>query len=315
MPMNHDQIRLGVDPVLTNVSQKRRDNVYEVGEALFPDVPVMSRSGRIKMWGDEAFMIVPTERAPGAVFKAVDIAYSATNFNLVDHGLSCELAVEDGEEAKAVSVDLVIPKVHNVMAKMDLNREKMKQDLATNPANYGASNKVTLSGTSQWSDYVNSDPLADVNTAKYRIADTTGEVVNVIGVSDLTERVLLHHPTIIAWAKGLGISEVTLNRSMLERYFDVDRIAVSKATWKDSTGTFQKFWGRDVVLASVVSKGESKEYKSFGYNYQLKGYPKTYKKQWDGRKHTWYWNVSDSRVPVMTAPDTGYLITDAVAAV
>ena len=44
-------------------------------------------------------------------------------------------------------------------------REKRASDLVFNAASYAAANKTTLSGTSQWSDYVNSNPQVAINAA------------------------------------------------------------------------------------------------------------------------------------------------------
>ena len=310
--MNQTEIKTGIDPLLTGSITKTRANKFNAGDALFPDVPVQSRSGTTRKWGDESFQLVETKRAPGDIFNEVDISISSDAFNLKDQGLATSLAVENGEEAKAVSLDLVTPKVNNIVEKIRLSNEKKKADLALNTANYAAANKVTLAGVSQWSDAA-STPKADVQALVEAIEDATGEEVNTMVFSKLVFRQLQSHPDVIAAAKVLGLSEKTITTANLADFFDIKNIVVSTARYKDAvTGVWTYFWGKDVVLASVGA-GTSMEYVSLGYNYQMAGYPNVAPKYWDNTRDRWVWKVKDCNAPIITSANSGALITDAVA--
>lgn len=312
--MNHSQIRLGIDPLLSKHAQSYAPNELVAGNALFPHVPVSSRSGKIPMWGKEAFQIEDTERAPGAITKRTGLAYSAQTFALVDHALNASVAIEDLEEAKAVpKFDLAAPNVNLTQDKILLSLEKEKAELSTDVSVYPAGHSVTLSGTSQWSDYANSDPAADVETAINAIEDAEGVEPNVCVMSTLTFRKLKHHPKVIDYHKGLGVNVTKINGEQLADYLGVEKVVVTKAHYTDENGDNQYFWGKDVVLAYVNPNPTSNKIRSFGYTYQLNGYPFVKKPWFDENSDSWIYGTKDSRKPYLTAAACGYLIKDAIA--
>lgn len=311
--MNTEEIRTGINPILTGAITKIRANKFNGGDALFPDVPVPSRTGTTRKWGKESFQLVETKRAPGDIFNEVDISISSDIFNLKDQGLATGLAYEHGEEAKAVDLDLVTPKVNNIVEKIRLSNEKSKADLALNLANYAATNKVTLAGADQWSDPA-SDPRGDVRTLVEVIEDSTGEEVTTMVFSKIVFRILQKHADVIAAAKVLGLGDKTITVANLADFFDIERIVVSSARYHDvATDTWNYFWGKDVVLAAVPLDSTSNEYASFGYNYQLKGYPNVDNKYNDESRNRHVWKVQDCNKPIITSANAGALIKSAVA--
>ena len=70
--------------------------------------------------------------------------------------------------------------------------------LATTAGNYPTGNKVTLSGTSQWSDYSGtSDPCADIETAKEAVRAKIGKRPNTVAMGAAVWAKLRLHPKII----------------------------------------------------------------------------------------------------------------------
>jgi len=314
MRMNQAQIRMGADPILTNVVQEFKPNKFNLGDALFPSVPVKSNTGKIRVFGTEAFQIVETKRAAGAIYKVVNASYSSTQFQLVSHGLSTKIAFENKEEGQAVGVDVVAPHLINLSMKMKMSAEKDKADLAGTLANYPTANKITLSGTSQFSDYTNSDPRAVVEALVAAIEDATGEEVTVMGMSKPVFRILKKHPDIIAAAKAIGVGEKTITTADLSEFFGIPRIVVSTARFQDAnTGVWSYFWGDDIYLAAVPEKGQSKEYMSFAYTYQHANYPVVLKKYWDETTDSMVWKSKDNLAPVIVSSASGALIKDAIA--
>ncbi len=314
MPMNQAQIRMGVDPLLSALAQEYAPNEYNAGNALFPHVPVKSRSGKIPMWGKEAFQIEDTERAPGTVTKRTGIAYSSQTFGLIDHALNAPVAVEDMEEAEAVpSIDLAEPSINITQDKILLSLEKEKADLSTNAALYPASNTITLAGGAQWSDYVNSDPAGDVETAINAIEDAEGVVPNVCVMSTLVARKLRKHTKVIDYIKGIGMNITKVTNAQLADYLGVDEVVITKAHYTDTAGNNQYFWGKDVVLAYVNKNPKSNKVRSYGYTYQKTGYPFVKKPWFDNDSDSFIYGTKDCRKPFLTAVSCGYLIKSAIA--
>lgn len=153
-----------VDPVLTSVARGYR-NISYVGNALFPIVPVTQRGGKIITFNKESWRLYNTARAPGGKVGRVTFGYSGSPYALGQEALSGILPIEDLEEASVVpGIDLASVTINGVRDIIDLRLEYAQAGLATTLGNYASTNKVTLSGTGQWSDVASgiSNPIADI---------------------------------------------------------------------------------------------------------------------------------------------------------
>ena len=169
-----------VDPILSAVARGYRSPKAAVANVLFPIVTVGLRAGRIISFGPDDFKLVNTARAPGANTKRIQFGYAGENYSLVDYRLEGAVPNELQEEASnGPGIDLSSNAVRRVQNTMALEREKQAADLARNEARYGAGNKETLSGTSQWSDPA-SDPFTDIMDGKESIRAKIGERPNVL---------------------------------------------------------------------------------------------------------------------------------------
>lgn len=302
-----------IDPVLSEVAQGYENNEM-VGMTLFPEVPVKQRGGKIISFGKEDFMLYNTGRSPGQNTKRIQFGYASGNYSLESHSLEGVLPFENQEEAENVpGIDLGARTVSGVQDIFALRKEKQQADLATNAANYAASNKVTLSGTSQWSDYSGtSDPVKDVEAAKEAIRKVTGKYPNVMVLGATVFSALKQHPKIVDRMKYTGRDVLTAE--ILASLFDLDEVKVGKAVWSDDAGTFSDIWGKVVVLAYTV-KGTMKERgkPSYGYTYQLQGYAIVEESYVDRSAKSWVYPVTDEVAPVIASALAGYLISAAIA--
>lgn len=313
MPMNHDQIRMEIDPLYSAIAQEYAPNEFNAGAALFPDVQVFSRSGKIPFWGKEAFMVEDTERAPGTITKRTGLVYSSKTFALIDHAMDAVVAIEDMEEANAVpGIDLAAPNINLTQHKIMLSLEKEKADLSTSVSAYPAGHTATLAGTDRWDDYANSDPQADVEAGINAIEDAEGVTPNTCVMSVKTYRVLKKHPKVIAYVKGIGVEVTKINTRHIAEYLDVDEVTVTKARFTAADGTFQYFWGADVVLAYVNKNPTSNKIRSYGYTFKNKGYPFVKAPWFDKTCDSWIYGTKDCRKPYMTANACGYLLKDVI---
>lgn len=300
-----------INPVLTAIAQGYQ-NLEFVGGRLFPTVPVTKRAGNIIAFGKEAFQLYATQRAPGESTKRVSFGFAGGTYALVDYGLDGQLPIEHQQEAQGTpGVDMIQMTINNVMDIMALRLEYAQAQLARTAGNYGASNKVTLSGTSQWSDKTNSDPIGTVETAKEAIRQLTGKRPNVMIIGPQTLKALRQHAQIIDRIKYTGRDVPTVD--LLSALFGVT-VVVGEGIYANDAGTFADIWGKDVVLAytdtaSVAQRGVP----SYGYTYQLQGYPLAEKPYYEEESKSWYFPVTRAEAPVIAASTAGYLITNAVA--
>lgn len=306
-----------INPVLTNIAQGYQNNEF-VGSLLFPTVSVGTRAGNIITFGKEDFMEYSgLARAPGAATKRVQFGYAGSPFALVDYSLEGALPIEVLQEGlatdKGFSIDgasMAIRKTQDIMA---LRLEIAQATLATTLGNYSASNRTTLSGTSQWSDFgTTSDPIAVVETAKDAIRAKTGKRPNVMVIGANVLKALRQHPKIIDRTKYTGRDVPTLD--LLASLFGVQRVAVGEAIKASDAGVFSDVWGNHAVLAyTELSPLAAMGTPTFGYNYNLGGYPLAEEPYYDRNSKTWYFPVTRAEAPVIAGADAGYFIQNAVA--
>lgn len=305
-----------VDPVLSSIAQGYKQSGL-VGDALFPTVPVPLRGGKIITFGKEDFMLYSTARAPGENTRRVQFGYSGSSYALVDYSLEGALPIEvmqEQENAPGWSIDGAAMAIRKVSAIMALRLEKAQADLARTAATYAASNKTTLSGTSQWSDYTGtSNPMSVIETAKEAVRSATGKRANTVVMGPATMAKLRQHPSIVDRLKYTGRDIATVE--ILASLFGVDRVLVGDAIYSNDAGTaFTDVWGKDVVVAytELGSLGDMGA-PTYGYTYNLGGYPLVEQPYFDRNAKSWFFPVTRVEAPVIAGASAGYLIVNAVA--
>lgn len=298
------QLRV-VDPVLTNLARGYR-NAQFIGEALFPIALMDKEAGTIPLFGKEAFEVYETERAIRAqsnimtpddldgldvVLREHDIAYP------VDYREQSESMFDAEARASRRVVDVI-----------DLRREIACAKLAQNPNTYGAGAKVTLAGSSQWSNG-GGDPVADVERGKEVIRSRVGIRPNTITMGASVYASLKFHPKL---QEALGSNERKLiTVEHLKALFGINDIHIGEAL--ANTGSFGDIWSDSLQLAYVAKPqaGAKTDYEepSFGYTLRRKGMPEIDAYDTAGGKVRYVRNT-DIYKPVVVGSDAGYLISD-----
>lgn len=308
--MNPGQARV-IDPILTTAAQGYQNNDF-VGSALFPIVPVEQRGGKIIEFGKEDFMLYNTGRAPGANTKRVSYGYAGAPYSLEQHALEGQVPIELMQDANAVPGinmgRMAVMKTQNIIA---LATEKQQADLATNASNYSASNKTTFSGTDQW-DNDASKPSSAVSDAIDTVRSKVGKRANTVILGAAVFSALKNHPAIIDRIKYTGREVVTAD--LLASLWDVKRVLVGDAVFANDAGDFSDVWGKSVVVAyteigSMLDMGLP----SYGYTYQLRGYPIVEESYYDKSAKSWIYPLTDERKPVIAGALAGYLYSAVIA--
>lgn len=314
--LNLAQARV-INPVLTSVAQGFKQADF-VGDALFPMVPVGLRAGNIITFAREDFMLYNTARAPGENTRRVQFGYSGSAYALVDYSLEGSLPIELQQEqangANGWTIDGAQLAINKVQRIMRLRLENAQAAIARTAASYQSANKVTLSGTSQWSDYSGtSNPMVNIETAKEAVRAAIGMRPNTVVMGAAVYSKLRAHPSIVDRVKYTGRDIAT--PELLAALFGVDRVLVGDAIYSNDAGTtFTDVWGKDVVVAYTVQGSLAEQGQpTYGYTYNLGGYPIVEDPYFDRNAKSWFFPVTRSEAPVMVAPNAGYLITAAVA--
>lgn len=310
MSMTPSKARV-IDPILTAIARGYLSPLPAAANALFPIVSVGQRGGRILKFGPDAFRLVDTRRAPGSATKRVDFDYGDEVFALIDHSLEGKVPRELEEEAAAVpGIDLGAGALRTVQNMMGLERENAAAILATTAANYGASNKATLTSTGQWS-HASSDPATAISDAKEVIREQIGVEPNKLVIGPKVATALKKNPSLIA--KISSADDKVLRLDQIAKYLDVEEIVVASATRHDGT-KFVDVWGKSAVLAYTPPKS-AQEFgsPSYGYTYQLSGYPFAEEPYTERNAKSWFYPYTDAYQAVLAGPAAGFLFSAAVA--
>ena len=305
-----------VNPVLSSIAQGIQQNDL-VGNYLFPAVDVPLRGGQILTFGREAFMQYSNlNRAPGTSTPRVQFGYSGSTYALVDYSIEGKVPVEIEQEAmsSSFSLDHAAVALNGASRILQLRLEIAQATLATTLSNHASSNRTTLSGTAQWSDFgTTSNPLTDIETGKEAIRAGTGRRPNVGVMGPAVWAKLKYHPIVKDYTKYTGREVATLD--ILSALTGIPNWYIGDAVSSNDAGTtLSDVWGKDVVLAyselgSVANYGAP----TFGYTYNLAGYPLAEEPYQDRNHKSQFFPVTRAEAPVIAGQLAGYLIKSCVA--
>lgn len=310
-PMNSRQAAV-VDPILSTHARGYRNSEF-VASALFPRVTVPNRSMRVIKFGKEAFRMLNTRRAPGADKRRIQYGYASDPISLVQDALEGVVPIEHQQEAEAVpGIDLGQGAVNMVLNIVDLGLEYDSAQLARNAGNYAASNKLVLAGAARWTNAA-STPLADMDNGKEAVRRSIGRYPNTLVLGPSTYGALKRHASVRDQFKYTGRESITAD--MLAAYFDVEKVVVGKAVFLPEAAAdaaqASDVWGDDAILAYVPSAGDSYQVPSFGYTYELSGYPMVEAPYYERSNNSWIYPTTTERRPYLTGAEGGFLFQGA----
>lgn len=257
------------DVVLTNLSIGWPNNGF-VGPVLFPQVGVAKQTNKYYVFGRELFGIDPAGdlRAPGSVANEIPgLQLSVDTYFAKEHALQIPVTDEERENADSPlapdrdGTELLTMKIW-------MAREVAMQTLATTAANYPAGNVTTLSGTSQWNDYANSDPIGIIKAGKRVVNAAIFRDPNTAVIPYQVMTQLEDHPDFI---ERIKYSERgVLTQEIIASVIGIPRVIVpSLGLSTNNPGqavALSYLWGKDVVLAYVPERPGQKV-PAYGYEF------------------------------------------------
>lgn len=293
-----------VDPVLTNLAIGYTNEQF-VGEQLMPFVMVDKEGGKIPVFGKEHFKVYATERALRARSNRINPEnIGSVDVVLDEHDL--EFPIDYREDAES-AFPLQARAVAAVTEGIRLRHEVMVAEMALNAASYGSSNKITLSGTSQFT-HASSDPEGVVSDAKAAVRAKVVREPNTLVIGYATWRALKRHAQLKAILSDTRPRLVQL--ADLREIFEIENIVVGRAVKANDAGVTTDIWGDAMVLAYVPrAGGERSPYEpSYGYTLRKKGNPVVDTRTEDGKVELV--RNTDIFRPYLLGADAGYLVAD-----
>lgn len=261
-----------IDKILTNISLAWPNNEF-VGENLFPTVQVKKQSDMYYWFGRDAWVPETSDyRAPGTVANEIPgVGVALDNYFAQEHSLQHAVTDEERQNTDspmrpdADAAELVTQKIL-------LGRELAIRNLVTNTANYATGLSVTLSGTSQWNDLANSDPIVNVKAGVRAVHAKVFFEPNVAIIPYQVMSVLEDHPDIIDRIKYTD--RAILTKEIIGAVLGFPKIiipGVASGTGVGFSITASYLWGKDVILAYVPPRAGLRT-PAFGYEF-VWGYP------------------------------------------
>ena len=257
------------DPVLTELAQGYHNNEL-VGETLMPIVEIDKEAGTVPVFGRESFKVRDTVRqirSPSNRMTPEDI--SAKDVVLEEHDLEYPIDYREDHEAAYPLKKYALSVVQESIA---LKREVQVAQLALDPENYESTNKMLLSGTSQFSDKT-SDPFGVFDDAISAIKRSIGRKPNVSVIPADVWKVLKTHPALIEKIKY--VQRGILTPELFAELVGLDEVRVGEAVTTTDGTALTDIWSKHVVLAysAIKARGEKGTIyePSYGYNIRRKG--------------------------------------------
>jgi hypothetical protein len=150
---------------LTNVSIAYH-NAQFIADQVFQPIPVSKQSNKYFIYSKDRFRIMDDARRPGARANEINWTLSTDTYFAEGHALA--QAIPDELRANAdQAIDVDVDTTETLTDLIYLQREIQIAAAATDPS--VVTQTTALSGTSQWSDFSNSDPIAAIETQKATI--------------------------------------------------------------------------------------------------------------------------------------------------
>lgn len=252
------------DEFLSNISVAYNGPAH-TDEQMFPVVPVDKQSDLFVKFSKQHFQDEPDALTPGADANDIEVDLDARGYYYADgHGYN--IGIPDALLANAdPSVELEVEFTEKITEKIRLRKERNLASLFTTT---NITQNTTLSGTSQWSDNTNSDPILAVETQKETVQQATGLLPNTFQISRPVFRALRNHPKIIDRIKYT--QKPPLKVEQLAEAFEVDKIVLSESLYKTSnrgqTDALGYVWGKNALLAYVPDRPGKRE-AALGYTF------------------------------------------------
>lgn len=306
-----------VTPELQAISLAYRNNAL-IADQVLPRVPVGLQAFKYMSYPKGQTMTVVETRVgrkgtPNQVEFTGDEVTASTNDEALDDGVPNA----DIELARAQGLpDPLGRAVEGLTDLIALKREVRAASLVFTAGNYAASNKTTLAGNSQWSDYAvgHSDPIDDIVTG----LDSCIMRPNIAVMGQAVSSKLRRHPAILKAFNGTTGDTGMVPLAYLKDLFELEDIYVGQG-WvntakKGQAVALSRVWGNSCALLYRNKQADTQRGVTFGFTAQFG--TRIAGSEYDGdigMRGGQKVRVGESVKELLMANDLGYLIADAVA--
>jgi hypothetical protein len=250
-----DTSQVHVDQILDNISIAYRNPEY-IAMNLFPRVGVQKDSDKYYLFNQpEWFRDEAGFRAPGSEGKYGQWGTSTAGYSCQEINYSALLPDEIRQNSDP-GIDPEATSVEYATDKILLKTERIVSALVQTSGNWATSNGPTY----QWSDFDNSDPIADIKAMRATIRGLIGRSPNTLVFSERVFEKVQDHPLVLD-RLPVNVPQF-IDLQFLARAFMVDQILVGKAIYATTgenqagTASYSDVWNDNVWLGFVAPRPE-----------------------------------------------------------
>lgn len=296
---------LRINAYLSEVARGYSNNSF-IAESLFPVINSDLEKVDIFEFNKEAFQVYDTERAIRANSNVISPkGFKKHTTTLTEHDLAYPIDYREEEEARKIKLQVHATNV--VTQGLLLKLETQCAALAQDPTKYPATNKIALSGTSQFT-HKDSDPVGVIDDAKDAISRQIGQDPNTLVMGQEVWETLKRNEPLKKLIANSTNKIVTLD--LLKEFFEVENIVVGKAIYSNAKDEFERVWGNNIILAYVPKLNARTEYDpAFAYTIRKKDALQIDEYEKEGNKVR-YIRATDIYTPFLVGAEAGYLISN-----
>jgi len=304
-----------IDKLLTNVSSMYVPEGF-ISESLFPSIESVQKTGKLAKYGTDHLRIENTVIGGAGKYSRIStIVRSQSSYSIEGHGLE-GLVTEDDYSNVEKPYDAEADEVLGLTTTIMVGKEKGLADTLSDTS--VLTQNTTLSGTDQWSDYANSDPIDDLIVGRSAVKDGCGFPPDLAIMSWEVFQQLKFHPGLL---DALGFKDNRpggLTGDELAKVLEVKRVMVGMASYesanKGQTSSLQPIWGKHFIYAKMPAKA-MKYQTSLGYCFKLKGRKprRVFKYAVNNPPNSKGLLVDDHYDYCITNANAGYLVENAIA--
>lgn len=313
--MSVSQKKAIVDKLLTNVSSAIIPDGY-VSEMLLPQISVKQTTGKLGKYSNNHLRIQTSIMGgKGKARQVQTIVRSDTSYEVIRHGLEGCVSSDDKRNVEK-PFEAERDEVLGLNTVLWLEKEKGLGDALGDTS--VLTNNATLSGTAQYNDFTNSDPIGDFLTARNTIRSASGMPPDTAVMDWNVAQTLAYSPKILAALGYTANRAGQLSEQELAKAMGVERLLIAKAVFNNSvegqTDSIEAVWGKNVIF--MVAPRRAVPYQtSLGYYLTLSGESprQVFKFNLDNPPEATGIIVRDSYDYLLSNVEAAYLIKDAIA--
>jgi hypothetical protein len=311
-----------VNPQLTAIAIGYRNrDVDLIADQVLPRVMTAKKFKWTLYPASDAYTVPSTRVARRGEPTVVEFGGTEQPDETVDYGID-DIIPNDEIEAwasmpKPASGGPVSPQAKStglVTGLIMLDREVRVAGQVFNAATYPTGNKVTLSGTSQWSDFANSNPVDAILGA----LDVPLFRPNTLVFGQAVWTKLRQHPKMVSAILGNDVPSGAVTREQVAAFFEVSRVLVGagfvNTARKGQAATMARVWGKHAAALFISQDAADANQPTFGFTAQwgtrIAGEMPEPKMGLRGSVRV---RVGESVKEIISAASAGYFFENAVA--